>query len=513
MSQFVGFGVQVELKDHKLITGRIAKANSKSLTLADVTFSDGGTSSIFKVKASRLRDLKVVSVPSRKKKQQPRKKDKDSAEEPDWQDDDVLRIKEGEDFDFQSNLAMFNKKTVFEQFKEQDSCDPSQRLVSHNKQEKPKLNYEIDEMIIPNAKHDHWDKIVEEQDTQTASASDGESEADFLPITKSINITHLLKGATGPSDTEEDDMIAKLQKVLSPIPSQTQPQLQPQLHPRSASVSKTTTFYECHTRTAIPLATPVQLLEIDRVATDTYKFPTQLSLEHIAIKLSHFIKNKLGGKTRLHKDNSNPQPLVVILTSDNRCGARALALGRLLCQNNLVRVITCFTTSALPSDEEVLKQLDMFKLCGGKIVESMAMLNSTLEKLNSPVELIVDAMQGFDCNLEDLCDTEEQLFKIEEMIDWCNATQTASVWSLDIPSGIDGASGFPNCSVHVKSNVVASLGWPLVGLLNMAQQGHVDELYLVDVGIPSGVYTQRNSLRKFQGVELFTAEGIIPMEL
>lgn len=64
MSQFVGFGVQVELKDGKLIQGKIAKATSKGLTLNDVQFGDGGKSQAFKVRASRLKDLKVLTVAS-----------------------------------------------------------------------------------------------------------------------------------------------------------------------------------------------------------------------------------------------------------------------------------------------------------------------------------------------------------------------------------------------------------------------------------------------------------------
>ena len=72
MSQFVGFGVQVELKDGKLIQGKIAKATSKGLTLNDVQFGDGGKSQAFKVRASRLKDLKVLTVASQsgKRKQQ-----------------------------------------------------------------------------------------------------------------------------------------------------------------------------------------------------------------------------------------------------------------------------------------------------------------------------------------------------------------------------------------------------------------------------------------------------------
>lgn len=99
-------------------SGKIAKATSKGLTLNDVQFGDGGKSQAFKVRASRLKDLKVLTVASQsgKRKQQRQQQQQNDynqnrGEHIDWQDDDVSKIKQQEDFDFQRNLGMFNKKT------------------------------------------------------------------------------------------------------------------------------------------------------------------------------------------------------------------------------------------------------------------------------------------------------------------------------------------------------------------------------------------------------------------
>lgn len=48
-----------------------------------------------------------------------------------WAKDDIRRIK-GEDFDFQSNLKLFNKEQIFSEIHSQDQTDIKARLVSHN---------------------------------------------------------------------------------------------------------------------------------------------------------------------------------------------------------------------------------------------------------------------------------------------------------------------------------------------------------------------------------------------
>ncbi|SCU91263.1 LAME_0E11848g1_1 [Lachancea meyersii CBS 8951] len=484
MSQFSGFGVEVELKDGKVISGTVAKANGKSLTLSDVIFSDGGTSQVFKVKATRLKDLKVVSTPKHvapeKSASKLTSKIPPSAETG-WEDDDAAAIKRQDDFDFQENLRMFNKQDVFAKLKEQDQVGQNARLVSHNLRDR---KMETDELVIPDAKQDNWDSL-EEESTHT----------EYLPITKSINITHLLQTA-GDTDTKNDQMLSQLQRALK--------------SPRSSSISKSAGFVAASTGIAVPCATPVQLLEIERVSSDSFGFTSKLALEHWAIHMSQFVKQKMGGRVRLHAQNSNPQPLVVILAGDNRCGARGLALGRILCQSSLVRVIVLFTNT--PEDPEVNEQWHLYQKSGGKTVESLQSLKSSLEKLNSPVETVFDAMQGFDSNLQDMCSDASDEGRLEDIINWCNSQK--SIWSLDIPSGLDAASAMPNfLGVHINATTVICLCWPLTGTYNLktqlAERGL--EIHLVDMGVPQAVYSTRTSLRKFQIADLFVTEGMVQL--
>lgn len=513
MSQFVGFGVQVELKDGKQIQGRIAKATAKGLTLNDVVFGDGGTSQAFKVRASRLKDLKVLSVARRQQQQQQKASTSPPTppESQDWQTDDVAILKQQDDFDFQGNLRMFNKKDVFAQLKQQDDVAPQQRLVSQNRKPE-KLSH--DEMVIPNAKQDAWQEPIDILDAKKDSDSPANTAAitkdveeeeyldpDLLPVTKSINITHLLQKKDEDSDGEEDE-----QKVIAKIKQALRSERPAVLKARDSQQQ-------------VLMANPVQLLEMERVCAEQFGIHAPISVENFGSNAAFVLKQKLGGRIRLRLDNLNPGPLVIILASDSyRSGARALALGRHLCRTGHVRVVATFVGPQSDlQDPHVLQQLDLFNRCGGKIVNSLSQLDSLVEKLNSPVECVVDAIQGFDCNLSDLYYNEslqpvEQ--RVRSLIQWCNGLRNAQVWSLDIPAGFDSGTGSRNFDYAVHATGVLSCGWPLTALHAVKDQlqDQLEEVVVIDMGTPQGVYAQ-TSLRKFQSYDAFVTEGALALEL
>ena len=622
-SQFVGFGVQVELKDGKLIQGKIGKATSKGLTLYDVKFSDGGTSQAFKVRASRLRDLKVLSVAqnscnsnkqyrtynnnnngtmgdnnnnnkvggfnnnqdrttsnnsinrnnvkqknnrnANNNNSNPNTGSSNHAENDDWQNDDIRKIKEGEDFDFQRNLSMFNKKDIFAQLRQQDNVDPAKRLISHNRKsidnnnknerddknsstvlpnrnENNNKNFDIDKMVIPDAKKDVWNQLTYDNQIKNngnlESSDNDENEnydeafedTNYFPITKSINITHLLHSAVNStnndsrSDNNDDDgngnsgLLSKLEKMIITETSKTV---------RSNSISNfNPILINPKNNKKIPMATPVQLLEMERLTEETFHISMNDCIDNnFALNSSYYIRQKLGGESRLTMNNSNPEPLVVVLASDsNRSGRKALALSRYLCQTQQVRVLMVFTCSIKDIEEsnKVFKaNIDIFIKCGGKIATDIRQLKAILAKLNSPIEIIIDAIQGFDCNLIDFDSSQNRII---DMINWCNETienDNVKVYSIDMPSGYDSGSGLQNFDVamHRVDSVLCSYTWPLIALANMKSivinSNHENDgnIVLIDCGIPKNVYIARNSLRKFHGVDTFTTKGYMSLSL
>lgn len=535
--------MELELKDGKVLEGRIERASEKGISLTDVVFSDGGKSQSFNVRASRLQDLKVLDMPLGKMNQKAAKPAvKTNGSKPNnadiqWQHDDVTKIKEQDDFDFQGNLGMFNKKDVFAELRKNDTIASEERLVSHNKRNgnynAPQEKLEIDEMVIPDAKNDSWNKISEEEgiaarknDTNIGLPSVDKEDSNYLPITESLNITHLLHSATTDTkegnSTNEGDVLAKLEQMIKRSSSVSNPSLSAGMK-TSAIKMKNSEYY-------VPTATPVQLLEIERVAADEFGINSTIMLENFALNAGFFLKKKLGGRSRLRSTNKNAEPLVVILTSDSdRAGSRALALGRHLCQSGHIRVITLFTT---PSAAELLEasvkqQFEKYKSCGGKVVNSISALEATLEQLNSPVEIVIDAMQGFDINLADLYENlslpqnpamasaSPQEKRIRGMVEWCNRQHSHTrIWSLDIPSGHDSAAGMPSFETCVHATGIIAAGWPLTALHQItAQDEHLEDLVMIDIGVPSGSYARRASLRRFQsGTDLLVTEGALELQ-
>lgn len=368
------------------------------------------------------------------------------------------------EFDFQSNLAKFDKSSVFAELSLNDTIDPSQRLVGHNKTTKD--NYEIDEMVKKPANWDqNWDSIKSEQIA-------------IQKLTEKLNLQQLLKS------------------MEREIPSR-----KSTVTPTSSSLFSLVKDGE---KEKLPLASPINLLEIERLAQDEYGYDSSLILENAGRGLSLVIMKILGADTsRINSSNErfnvNSPPLVLLLVGNNRTGAKALNTGRQLANHGL-RVISLLINDNDGDDELVQlvsDQLELFESFGGKTVYNLSQLQNILKQVDSPLELIVDGLQGFDTNISDLMDTE--LSKALTVIKWANSHQCYKL-SIDMPSGIDAGSGQLQelDSPFIESKFIVSMGLPLTALLHAYSNGLVQENvhYLVDIGIPRKIF-QRGSLRKF----------------
>ncbi|CUM55358.1 uncharacterized protein AC631_02132 [Debaryomyces fabryi] len=406
--------------------------------------------------------------------------------DPDWgHEREIQDIKHSNEFDFAANLAMFDKKSVFADFQKNDSVNPEDRLVGHNKLEtnqnkNKKDKYDNDEMILDVNKTDNWDLIGSTFNSKGKGAID--------------NIKSAPSNAHGD---KEKSTVSNMNKTFKLVNSQ------------NLSV--------------IPLCSPVQLLEIERLSTDSYGVSPSIMAELCASNLSQLITtNILGGSTRLSKKkNHNLPPLVLLLIGSGRCGSRAFATGRHL-TNHGVRVLA-FVISNDDIDKELSTQWSLFEKCGGKVITSScsALINTINHELDTPVELIIDALQGYDDHLEDIFYQEEQQKELARLMSWCNEPQQeCKIMSLDIPSGIDGGSGTvldPALKLNCKWCV--SMGLPITGLIHAYKNGHLaydgdgESLhYLVDVGIPNKVYSSKGNLRKFDKF-WFSAEYSIKLDV
>lgn len=496
-------------------------------------------------------------------------KGKDQVEET-WMDD-VAQIKESQDFDFATNLALFDKASVFKDLKSKDKVSFANRLAGHNKVDSPvkKVNYDNNEMVL-NDKDDLWDNIsaVGESPVATTTTSPTNEYEKVTEEVKKLNFDD-----KGKPETTKKTKISILKRPETTVKKEEQ---EKKSASRQAILSPTINHFASEVKFVLPgidsplaLSSPLQLLEIERLSIDNYGFSGQLFAENASFGLSKLIIKTLGGAGRIANNNHNKPPLVLILVGNNRAGARALAAGRQL-TNRGVRVIAFVLSSEVSDiingdangngakngdsddkevfydaeeefDNNVKDQLRLFIAYGGKVFNKFQALENSLNALDSPLELVVDALQGYDTNLTDLWGDELQTCL--RLIKWVNvklATKVKIV-SIDIASGLDGGSGRFALSasdieqvksaassvepvdngksgdvvndddddnsqvgpddLRIRSNVIVSLGLPVIGVLHAYHLG-VTELgdwthYLIDIGIPNKVYGSRGSLRKF----------------
>ncbi|CAH2354716.1 enhancer of mRNA-decapping protein 3 [[Candida] railenensis] len=450
-----------------------------------------GSVSVSRVETPKLKNIKPSQNPS-------------SSSSSNWgKESDIQEIKSSNEFDFAANLAMFDKKSVFADFQRHDTVSPGDRLVGHNKLpngefdspsqsrdfntvDKEKVKYGNDEMVLDSMKVDNWDMIgstTSKNNSKNAQGNNGRS----------------MSTARGGTPVLNDEAAAPpLKRVFKLV------------HGESREV--------------VPLCSPVQLLEVERISAESYGITPSLMTEVASVNLSQLILSKmLGGSNRLsNKKNHNLPPLVLLLIGSGRCGARAFATGRHL-TNHGVRVLAFVVNANMEEEDDssnlISKQWELFEMAGGKVITSNfnQLLNIINKELDTPVELIIDALQGYDDHLEDIFFQEKDLQTLKEIIHWCNESlQHIKTMSLDIPSGIDGGSGtVSDFGLYINCRWCISMGLPITGLIhayknNCISYGTEGEVlhYLIDTGIPNKVFSSRGNLRKFEKFWYSSGYGI-----
>ncbi|CAG8743044.1 3691_t:CDS:2, partial [Funneliformis caledonium] len=184
----------------------------------------------------------------------------------------------------------------------------------------------------------------------------------------------------------------------------------------------------------------------------------------------------LGGSRRIQPNNHNAAPQVVILAGNNKTGAYGLATARHLANHGCF-VIVCVVGKEKDLQKNVTFQQKILRHTGGKIVKTVKDLP---QQFTNPVDLIVDALLGYQFTLRDIVDVNDKHL-ICDLMDWAN-TNKAPVLSLDMPSGVNGSSGNPVNSAHyIHPKWTLCLGAPKSGCKSRTVTG---ELFLADIGIP-----------------------------
>ncbi|VEU22998.1 DEKNAAC104204 [Brettanomyces naardenensis] len=523
MSQFCGYTLELVLNDlsHTAVKGVIKKIIDKDLIVSDPVYLDGTQykGKEVTIKGSEIKDLRVVELPrkgkkGKKKKEEGRRKEngetkdkeRDSGESSsrgtpsirpslhlsrndsgiDWDTENVHEVKKMDDFDFATNLLKFDKASVFKDISKHDSMSPSDRLVSINKVNPEDRKYGNDEMVIKKHK-DEWDSI------------DGRS-------TSGSNIANASSKKTTPGrprDRRSNNArvaSASVDRFVDARENSNQ---------RQSSYGGSTPVVDNHvrlvysdSRETVPTCSQLQLSEIENLAADKFHFSRKLLAENAARGVAQLIISKVLGTFRVGSSNHNTPPLVLALVGNNRAGSIALATGRQLF-NHGVRVIAYLLHDFQNSEEELISEvqdnLDTFEACGGKVVSELQSLEALLGKLDSPLEFILDGLQGYDTDLNDFI--EPELSDSKEIVDWCNE-QDLPVMSIDIPSGLNASSGTSDFGTFLVSKYLVSIGLTLNSVLNLYKFGYFQKSelthFVVDSGLPKKVFGSKSTFRKFE---------------
>lgn len=474
MSEFINCKVQLQLKDGQKVVGFISNVNEETIFLENKQFENAA-----------VHDLKVLQLPKKKKKHTPPQPVYSHSDEPllsylsdlgtprgnDALSDvsNVDHIKASEDFDFAANLANFDKQSVFADFKKNDTVSSLDRLVGHNKVEQSRRpqndKYANDEMVVDSKKVDNWNNIG--------------------------NSATLRLGLPAPQ-------LGRNPLVANP---------------------KDEFKFSFADERPVPLATPVQLLDLTRAAQASVGITEAIMVETGGLNIySYIVKNLLGGSSRLsNRRNHNFPPLVVLLIGNRSSSCKAYAAGRHL-SNHGIRVLAYVITSD-DDEPDLIEQRKLFERSGGKVVsDSFEAFSDILTKqLETPVEVIVDALQGFDSQLTDIFYEDESLRKLKRVVQWVNVSkQRLKTVSLEICSGVDAGTGVvEDPELQIRSTQILSLGLPITGLLLAYNNGVLSaedniKHFVIDMGIPNAIYTRKPHLRKFEGF-WFCAESYLQL--
>ncbi|KAH9886098.1 YjeF-related protein N-terminus-domain-containing protein [Xylariomycetidae sp. FL2044] len=425
-----------------------------------------------------------------------------------WASEDVTDVQEAGDFDFQGSLAKFDKRTIFNEMREQDQIDESERLVSHNRLPRPKpgtaggknLHYTENVLDIPSSgpklketPGDFWKSEADDDHangSERLSGREGSGRNSRLRGESRMSTTHRSQSRKASATANAGG----LSRVNSGQPS---------------SSSAVEGFYTASSNRRIETVTHLQMVVVEGVAKNEFGLTEDLIAENAGRGIVEVAMRALEDpaiKIRATATSPASTSTIVVLvgTGDNHnSGVRAIAAARHL-RNRGLHVLVCVVgierEKKLP--EDIRKQIRLFRNFGGTVCSKATLFDQLKQPITllgsssqPSVTLIVDALLGLTIPFEELRQTDQAT--TYELMEWANRNE-AFVLSVDIPSGIEPATGKvtviegePLC---IQTRYIVALGAPKHGLLKAIEMGDaqadVDQwkLYLADIGLGAAVW-------------------------
>lgn len=447
---------------------------------------------------------------------------REEADQDGWATEDATDIQDMGDFDFKKNLSKFDKRKVFDQIKQEDTTADEARLVNLNRVPAPRhgtaegKNLHFTENVLDSAANNG---IPEKMLAVHVEHSSGDSDLEACEARiSSGRSSHRTFSRTSKRSTRKGSALAMgnqyggFTTVTDPVERLSRHGTHDRIESPIIITDSSTSGYRKSSSTGkssfeivssngiCPCVSPLQMLELEQLATAELGLTEEMITENAARSIA---ETAFGLAASEDGHPASYKPLIVILAGNTKTGSRAIAAGRHL-RNHGARVVLCVLGLERESDllQSVQRQLRIFRNCGRQAIKQ-DMLVRTLRKLQTPAELVVDALLGMHLSFDDLR-TEDQATYLE-LVCWANGSDAGTL-ALDVPSGVDPSTGIASAhdenELVIKPDFVLSLGAPKIGLL-AAMTGMKERTwscFVADIGI-SGVAWKKFGTRRRGGVE------------
>ncbi|KAK4225566.1 NAD(P)H-hydrate epimerase [Podospora fimiseda] len=421
-----------------------------------------------------------------------------------WASEDVTDVQEMGDFDFEQELAKFDKNNLFEQMRKDDQIDASDRLVSHNRLPRPKpgtgggKNYHHTENVLdstppvtilkkkggPLAKeqsNDFWNSEADDGVVKNGERASGRDlamgsrqssrrgESTRRSQSRKASTIQNLQSA-GPSKLNASVSHHRASSLKGSRPSSrlsgriaatTDKRKQ-----HSAPASHESGFYMVPSNRRVETISPLQMLNIENIAKADIGFTEDIMIENASRGIAEVTLTALSDpaiKVRhagtVDPSTGAPPPkTVVVLAGNNKSGARAVAAARHL-RNKGINVLVCVVGLERGERdllEEVHQQVRLYKNLGGRVfnkndffehIRKISMPMLTIDTPRMPLSSLANpapVMLIVDALLGLAISFDElrngDQATVYELVEWANRNE-AFVLAVDVPTGIDPSTG------------------------------------------------------------------------
>jgi enhancer of mRNA-decapping protein 3 len=409
------------------------------------------------------------------------------------------------EFDFAENLSKFDKRTVFDQIRNEDTTADEDRLVSFNRLARPGThggkNLHPTENVLDSRRLKSTSNT--DSDDDVSELDSGRNSRRAMSRTSMMrNPTRQGSGIQGDLDTQSltgaPILLARSNRAFANRPYATSshatgspklgrittPPDSPMLDLNTSSCLRlVSNNRKCHT------ITPGGMLAVEEIAEVDFGLSEEIMAENAGRGIAEVALSAINpGGRRLARDNPNARPVIVVLAGNHRGGARAVAAARQLnARGPKVMVALLGFERNADWDRDVRRQVDLFKKFGGS-VRAWPDIEDALKRLQAPPELIIDALLGRHKEFDALGDEDRRT--VLSIVGWANKSR-AAVLAVETPSGVGGSTGevaiLEGEPLEVRAKYIVCLGAPRSGLLKALQNGSGRDpswlMWVVDIGI------------------------------